>query len=150
MNELLENEENYVHTLEKGINNYITVMQETNLPPGLVGQQYHVFGNIERIYEFHRDFFLPKLEENCCSIEGIAETFINCIERDNFYNYILYALNRPKSEKISTEYLEFFQERQNRVGDKLGLNSFLLQPIQRLPRYRLLLNEIIKVNMTIF
>jgi hypothetical protein len=26
----------------------------------------------------------------------------------------------------------------------LGINSFLLQPIQRLPRYKLLLNEIIK------
>jgi hypothetical protein len=37
------------------------------------------------------------------------------------------------------------QERQNIVGDKLGINSFLLQPIQRLPRYQLLLNEIIKV-----
>lgn len=30
------------------------------------------------------------------------------------------------------------------MDDKLGLNSFLLQPIQRLPRYKLLLAEINK------
>uniref|UniRef100_A0A182SHK0 DH domain-containing protein n=1 Tax=Anopheles maculatus TaxID=74869 RepID=A0A182SHK0_9DIPT len=34
--------------------------------------------------------------------------------------------------------------RQQEVDDKLGLNSFLLQPIQRLPRYKLLLAEINK------
>lgn len=33
---------------------------------------------------------------------------------------------------------------QNECGDRLGINSFLLQPIQRLPRYQLLINEIIK------
>lgn len=37
-----------------------------------------------------------------------------------------------------------FQKIQNECGDRLGINSFLLQPIQRLPRYQLLLNEIIK------
>jgi hypothetical protein len=36
------------------------------------------------------------------------------------------------------------QQVQNQCGDRLGINSFLLQPIQRLPRYQLLLNEIIK------
>jgi hypothetical protein len=36
------------------------------------------------------------------------------------------------------------QKVQNECGDRLGINSFLLQPIQRLPRYQLLLNEIIK------
>lgn len=46
-------------------------------------------------------------------------------------------------------YCQFFiplttQEIQNECGDRLGINSFLLQPIQRLPRYQLLLNEIIK------
>lgn len=142
--ELLENEENYVQTLEKGIENYLGVMNEKDLPPALRGQKYHIFGNIESIYEFHKDKFLPKLRENCASIQGVAETFIQFIEENRFYCYILFALNRPKSEKICNKNLDFFQERQNQVGDKLGLNSFLLQPIQRLPRYKLLLAEINK------
>ncbi|XP_065074372.1 uncharacterized protein LOC135698371 [Ochlerotatus camptorhynchus] len=144
MKELLENEENYVQTLEKGIENYISIMNNKDLPPALRGQRYHIFGNIENIYSFHRDRFLPKLRNNCASIQGIAETFIKLIEDDRFYCYILFALNRPNSEKICNKNLDFFQERQNQVGDKLGLNSFLLQPIQRLPRYKLLLSEINK------
>ncbi|XP_055621765.1 uncharacterized protein LOC129765450 isoform X2 [Toxorhynchites rutilus septentrionalis] len=144
MKELLENEENYVQTLRKGIEDYMNVMNQKDLPLGLKGQRYHIFGNIESIYELHKDKFLPKLRENRASIQGIAETFIKFIEDDRFYCYILFALNRPKSEKICNKNLDFFQEIQNVVGDKLGLNSFLLQPIQRLPRYKLLLAEINK------
>ncbi|XP_062556014.1 uncharacterized protein LOC134220868 isoform X2 [Armigeres subalbatus] len=144
MKELLENEETYVQTLEKGIENYISVMNQKDLPPALRGQKYHIFGNIESIFELHNEKFLPKLRDNSASIQGVAETFIEFIEYDRFYCYILFALNRPNSEKICNKNLDFFQERQNQVGDKLGLNSFLLQPIQRLMRYKLLLAEINK------
>ncbi|XP_055597099.1 uncharacterized protein LOC129747101 isoform X2 [Uranotaenia lowii] len=144
MKELLENEESYVNTLARGIENYISIMQGKDLPPGLRGQRYHIFGNIEHIHELHKDRFLPRLRHNRASIKGIAETFIRFIEQDRFYCYILFALNRPKSEKICNRNLEFFQVRQQEVNDKLGLNSFLLQPIQRLPRYKLMLGEINK------
>uniref|UniRef100_A0A1Q3FJR2 Putative guanine nucleotide exchange factor for rho and rac gtpase n=1 Tax=Culex tarsalis TaxID=7177 RepID=A0A1Q3FJR2_CULTA len=144
MKELLDNEENYVNTLGKGIEDYVSVMHQKDLPMALRGQRYHIFGNIEKIYQFHREIFLPRLRENRASIAGIAETFIKFIESDRFYCYILFALNRPKSEKICNKNLEFFQERQHAVEDKLGLNSFLLQPIQRLPRYKLLLAEVNK------
>lgn len=109
MKELLENEENYVQTLEKGIENYISIMNNKDLPPALRGQRYHIFGNIENIYTFHKERFLPKLRDNCASIQGIAETFIKFIEDDRFYCYILFALNRPKSEKICNKNLDFFQ-----------------------------------------
>lgn len=109
MKELLENEENYVQTLKKGIEDYMSVMNQKDLPLGLKGQRYHIFGNIESIYELHKDKFLPKLRENRASIQGIAETFIKFIEDDRFYCYILFALNRPKSEKICNKNLEFFQ-----------------------------------------
>lgn len=144
MKELLNNEENYVNTLAKGIEDYVSVMHQKDLPMALRGQRYHIFGNIEKIYQFHKETFLPRLRENRASIQGIADTFIKFIESDRFYCYILFALNRPKSEKICNKNLEFFQERQHAVEDKLGLNSFLLQPIQRLPRYKLLLAEINK------
>lgn len=37
----------------------------------------------------------------------------------------------------------YFKEIQNKIGDKLGVNSFLVQPIQRLPKYKLLLGQLI-------
>uniref|UniRef100_A0A182P031 DH domain-containing protein n=1 Tax=Anopheles epiroticus TaxID=199890 RepID=A0A182P031_9DIPT len=144
LQELLANEANYVQTLGRGIENYVSIMTGKNLPPALRGQKYHIFGNIEKIHNLHQNQFLPMLESNRASIAGIAETFIWFLENDKFYCYIMFALNRPKSERICNRNLDFFQRRQQEVDDKLGLNSFLLQPIQRLPRYKLLLAEINK------
>uniref|UniRef100_A0A182MPF9 DH domain-containing protein n=1 Tax=Anopheles culicifacies TaxID=139723 RepID=A0A182MPF9_9DIPT len=144
LQELLANEANYVQTLARGIENYVTIMTRKDLPPALRGQKYHIFGNIEKIHNLHQNQFLPMLESNRASIAGIAETFIWFLENDKFYCYIMFALNRPKSERICNGNLDFFQHRQQEVDDKLGLNSFLLQPIQRLPRYKLLLAEINK------
>lgn len=31
------------------------------------------------------------------------------------------------------------------MADKLGVNSFLMEPIQRLPKYRLLIDQLAKV-----
>uniref|UniRef100_A0A182JXU9 DH domain-containing protein n=1 Tax=Anopheles christyi TaxID=43041 RepID=A0A182JXU9_9DIPT len=144
LQELLANEANYVQTLGRGIENYVSIMMGKNMPPGLRGQKYHIFGNIEKIHNLHQNQFLPMLESNRASIAGIADTFIWFLENDKFYCYIMFALNRPKSERICNKNLDFFQRRQQEVDDKLGLNSFLLQPIQRLPRYKLLLAEINK------
>uniref|UniRef100_A0AAG5DKR4 DH domain-containing protein n=1 Tax=Anopheles atroparvus TaxID=41427 RepID=A0AAG5DKR4_ANOAO len=144
LQELLENEANYVQTLGRGIENYVSIMSGKDLPPGLRGQKFHIFGNIEKIHSLHQNQLLPALQRNRASIQGIAETFIWFLENDKFYSYIMFALNRPKSERICNRNLDFFQRRQAEVDDKLGLNSFLLQPIQRLPRYKLLLAEINK------
>lgn len=39
---------------------------------------------------------------------------------------------------------DFFQDLRKLKNDQLGIISFLLQPIQRIPRYQLLLREMIK------
>lgn len=38
---------------------------------------------------------------------------------------------------------DYFKSIQSEIGDKLGVNSFLVQPIQRLPKYKLLLSQLI-------
>lgn len=105
----MANEANYVQTLGRGIENYVSIMAGKNLPPGLRGQKYHIFGNIEKIHNLHQNQFLPMLESNRASIAGIAETFIWFLENDKFYCYIMFALNRPKSERICNKNLDFFQ-----------------------------------------
>lgn len=64
-------------------------------------------------------------------------------QKDYFYGYILYAINRFRSDRIFEQNRAFFKQRQNDIEDKLGLNSFLVQPIQRLPKYKLLLTQLI-------
>lgn len=56
----------------------------------------------------------------------------------------MYAINGKRSEYLCQLNKQFFQDRQNEMDDRLGINSFLVQPIQRLPKYRLLLSELIK------
>lgn len=69
--------------------------------------------------------------------------FLSQLQKDYFYIYILYAINRQRSEKLCDTHRSYFKEIQNEIGDKLGVNSFLVQPIQRLPKYKLLLGQLI-------
>lgn len=136
--------------LEKGIEIYVKEFDTCqDLPHSLHGKKYHVFGNIERLHGFHRDSLLPSLVNCDENVLEIANVFYDHISQDRFYGYVLYGLNKPKAERICLEHKAFFDSITNKSVDKLGINSFLLEPIQRLPRYNLLLTEIIKVSSTL-
>lgn len=146
--ELVQVEKNYVATLGRGINMYVQAMETSQLPADLKGKKYHVFANIERIHSFHESIFLPTLlacNENCFEI---ASLFYNSISNDCFYGYVLFSLNKLRAEKLCIENKDFFDKITMNSDDKLGVNSFLLQPIQILPRYRLLFGQIIKALAT--
>lgn len=61
-----------------------------------------------------------------------------------FYSYIEYAINRKRSELLCDQHQTYFRRRRAEVGDALGLENFLIQPIQRLPKYQLLLYQMIR------
>lgn len=71
--------------------------------------------------------------------------FCEFIQKDYFYKYVLYAINRTKSEHVCSRNTEFFKRRQEEIsgGDRLGINSFLIKPIQQLPKYKMLFNRMI-------
>ncbi|CRL08007.1 CLUMA_CG021022, isoform A [Clunio marinus] len=142
--ELLENEENYCRSLRNGVSNYLGAFNKKDIPRTLRGQKLRIFANIKSIYEFHEYEFLPRLTQCGEDPEQIAEVFTSFITKGFFYGYIIYAINRKRSELLCNYHVDFWKQIQNECGDRLGINSFLLQPIQRLPRYQLLLNEIIK------
>lgn len=147
--ELVQTERNYVSSLERGIKIYVQTL-ETNARnyPALLGKKYHIFGNIERLYAFHKEELLPSLIACNDDVIYIATLFYTLISKDYFYGYVLFGLNKPRAEKLTSEYKEFFDGITNKTDeDKLGVNSFLLQPIQILPRYKLLFGEIIKVSV---
>jgi hypothetical protein len=112
MNELLENEEIYVNTLEKGIKNYVNIFKESGLVPRkMQGLRYHLFSNIENIYEFHRDVLLPKLRGVEDNLVKIADLFIELINKDQFYCYIQYAVYNKRSEELCRANGPFFEVR---------------------------------------
>lgn len=67
MREMIQTERDYVKSLEYVIENYVPMLLKEEIPQVLRGQRNVIFGNIEKIYEFHSQHFLKELErhENC-------------------------------------------------------------------------------------
>lgn len=110
--ELQENEQNYVRSLGNGIKIYMSVMDQNefdNFPRTLRGQKFRVFGNIFSIYKFHCDEFFPRLVECGEDVEQIAELFTSYVTRDFFYAYVIYAINRKKSELLCHYHNSFWK-----------------------------------------
>lgn len=89
----------------------MTVMNQRELPKTLRGQKHRVFGNIESIYKFHCNEFYPKLLECGDDVEQIAELFTSYVTRDYFYGYIIYAINRKRSELLCNYHVHYWKVR---------------------------------------
>lgn len=143
MKELIQTERDYVKSLEYIIENYIPELMREDIPQALRGQRNVVFGNIEKIYEFHNQYFLTELEhcENNPFIVG--QCFLDF--QPQFYLYALYNKNKPKSDALMSEYGNtFFRKKQLELQDKMDLASYLLKPVQRMGKYALLLKQLLK------
>lgn len=80
IDELLENERTYVSVLRSGIQNYMSVFNDKELPSGLRGQKYHIFGNMHRLADFHENEFYPALQKCKMDITAISNTFLDFIQ----------------------------------------------------------------------
>ncbi|XP_018567154.1 triple functional domain protein isoform X3 [Anoplophora glabripennis] len=141
--EMIETERDYVKSLDYVIVNYIPELQREDIPQALRGQRNTVFGNVEKIYEFHSQHFLTELEECENSPLQVGQIFLKYDKR--FYLYALYNKNKPKSDSLMSEYGSlFFKSKQMELGDKMDLASYLLKPVQRMGKYALLLQQMMK------
>jgi len=62
MEELLSTEREYVKALGYVREHYLSELERPNVPQGLRGQRASVFGNLEKLHDFHRHHFLHELE----------------------------------------------------------------------------------------
>ncbi|XP_030554101.1 triple functional domain protein isoform X1 [Drosophila novamexicana] len=143
LEELIHTEEAYVKNLFTGLENYGNIFQRKDLPLGLRGKKYDLFGNIEQIAEFHRDEFLPMLQRNRRDLKRLFDEFLEFLDQNCFYGYVIFTMNKQKSLKLCDLYKNYFTSIRLERDDKLGINSFLVQPIQRMARYPLLLTQFI-------
>ncbi|CAF4786936.1 unnamed protein product, partial [Rotaria socialis] len=141
--ELIETEKEYVKDLALIVEGYMNVLEndkDIKKPAGLVGLERVVFGNVQRIYEFHRDTFLPQLEQCIENPDILGRLFTT----NRFSPYVRYCENKPRSEYIVSEYHDYFEEIRKKLGQKLLVSDLLIKPVQRIMRYQLLLKEILK------
>ncbi|XP_063103571.1 puratrophin-1 isoform X2 [Cavia porcellus] len=139
--EMVATEREYVRALDYTMENYFPELDRPDVPQGLRGQRAHLFGNLEKLRDFHCHFFLRELEACTRHPPRVAYAFLR--HKVQFGMYALYSKNKPRSDALMTSYGHaFFKDKQQALGDQLDLASYLLKPIQRMSKYALLLQEL--------
>uniref|UniRef100_A0A671P5A1 Triple functional domain protein n=1 Tax=Sinocyclocheilus anshuiensis TaxID=1608454 RepID=A0A671P5A1_9TELE len=136
--ELIETERDYVRDLSLVVEGYMTRMREDGVPDDMKGKDKIVFGNIQQIYDWHKDFFLGELEK-CLEVpDRLGPLFVKHERR--LHMYIVYCQNKPKSEHIVSEYIDtYFEDLKQHLGHRLQITDLLIKPVQRIMKYQLLL-----------
>ncbi|KAF7206258.1 proto-oncogene DBL isoform X1 [Nothobranchius furzeri] len=146
--ELIATERIYVDELLSVLLGYRAEMEDPSmanlLPSALRSQKDVLFGNMPEIYQFHSRIFFRDLQSCLETPERVGACFLQ--RKEKFQVYERYCQNKPCSELLWRQCAEspFFQECQKKLDHKLGLDSYLLKPIQRLTKYQLLLKELLK------
>uniref|UniRef100_A0A8C9QXU1 MCF.2 cell line derived transforming sequence like n=1 Tax=Scleropages formosus TaxID=113540 RepID=A0A8C9QXU1_SCLFO len=150
MNELLETERAYVEELLCVLQGYAAEMDNPAMlhliPSALQNKKDILFGNMQEIYEFHKRIFLKELETYTECPELVGRCFLE--RMTDLQIYEKYCQNKPRSESLWRQCSDcaFFQECQKKLEHKLGLDSYLLKPVQRITKYQLLLKELLKYS----
>ncbi|KAM8799403.1 puratrophin-1 [Eudromia elegans] len=143
LDEMVTTEREYVRSLCYIIDSYFPEMERLDLPQDLRGKRSVIFGNLEKLYDFHSQYFLRELESCCNHPLRVSHCFLR--HKDQFGMYALYSKNKPKSDSLLASHGNtFFKFKQVQLGDKMDLASYLLKPIQRMSKYALLLKDLIK------
>ncbi|XP_047456493.1 guanine nucleotide exchange factor DBS isoform X2 [Mugil cephalus] len=150
MNELLETERAYVEELLCVLQGYASEMDNPAMshliPAPLQNKKEILFGNMPEIYHFHKRTFLRELEQYTDYPELVGRCFLE--RMTDLQIYEKYCHNKPRSESLWRQCSDcaFFQECQKKLEHKLGLDSYLLKPVQRITKYQLLLKEMLKYS----
>ncbi|XP_073515790.1 pleckstrin homology domain-containing family G member 4B-like isoform X2 [Phyllobates terribilis] len=143
IDEMVTTEREYVRSLWYISENYFPEMDRMDLPQDLRGKRGIIFGNLEKLRDFHSQYFLKELESCCNHPLRVSHCFLR--HKDQFGMYALYSKNKPRSDLLLASHGNiFFKNKQRQLGDKMDLASYLLKPIQRMSKYALLLKDLIK------
>lgn len=151
-NELLTTERSYVQNLYLLDQVFHLQVIKTNrehqmFPDNVIPR---IFSNIKSIYQFHNDFLLPQLEKRMADWD--AEPRIGDVMR-KFAPFLKLYSEYVKNFDCAMKMIKFWCERSPRFGrlildiqskpecGHLTLQHHMLAPIQRVPRYQLLLKD---------
>ena len=106
-----------------------------------------LFSNLEDIYKFNKDL-LFRLEECYLNPSSVAECFVE--NASGFEIYTHYCTMYPQVVSTLTELManpksaQLLMERQNELNQSLPLGAYLLKPVQRILKYHILFQSLIK------
>ncbi|KAJ2855322.1 hypothetical protein J3B02_002231, partial [Coemansia erecta] len=158
--ELIATERSYVEKLRALIDIYVVPLRSAARSANnalIPAYDAHViFGNIERVTEVN-ERFLGDLEAWAAGEMDPRET-IGSLCRDHFVDFQVYKryINGYQHALASSRELEaknplyaaFLQRaREREECRKLGISDLLIMPVQRIPRYTLLLTDLLKATL---
>ena len=153
INELIQTEELYVNDLNLIYQEIMIPVKEQKI---LTSEEYlKLFSNLESIYKFNETFcseLISKFSEfeiQKTKIGDVVEkvipffrfyfSYCNNFERSN--NFLM----KLRKDKSNQNFLQFIQPLENKSSLKnMDLSSYLIKPVQRLPKYVLLFKDLFK------
>ncbi|KAM8913748.1 quattro isoform 2-T2 [Spinachia spinachia] len=143
MEELLSTERQYVKALGYVREHYFSELERPDVPQDLRGRRGSVFGNLEKLHDFHHHHFLNELESCVDEPLRVGRCFLR--HSESFALYALYSKNKPQSDSLLINHGQaFFKQKQLKLRDKMDLCSYLLKPVQRISKYSLLLQDMMR------
>ncbi|KAL6072311.1 hypothetical protein QOT17_005695 [Balamuthia mandrillaris] len=172
--ELIMTEASYVNALESVVQLYLKPLQEGTeerrkttkkiktkkalLPADLLR---NIFGDVEQVLGLHRDLYRELLlaQETCHVCPGLRERgaepdipsaferFISLLEPLYVPYCVSYMHVREHLQSATQKYpkfAEFIRQQEEKDDRRLELQSYLVMPVSRLPRYALLLRELFR------
>ncbi|KAM5336774.1 FYVE, RhoGEF and PH domain-containing protein 3 isoform 2-T3 [Glossophaga mutica] len=130
--ELLHTEETYVRRLHLLDQVFCTQLTEAGIPLEVTTG---IFSNISSIYRFHGQFLLPELQTRITEEWDMNPRFGDILQK------------LAPFLKMYGEYVKNFDravELKQEVCGNLTLQHHMLEPVQRVPRYELLLKDYVK------
>ncbi|KAJ2079534.1 hypothetical protein H4R24_003703 [Coemansia sp. RSA 988] len=148
LSELLVTEVTYVDTLKNVVGVYLNPMREAKILAE--SELRKIFSNVEVILAFHNDHFLPAITHALSQpLMAIGNVFLQ--HSAHFRLYSTYTnshdtsvrtLAAVASRRPVSSFLHNARHDVTQIG-QVTLDGHLLTPVQRLPRYRLLLTGIL-------
>lgn len=81
IDEMVTTEREYVRSLCYIIESYFPEMERLDLPQDLRGKRSVIFGNLEKLYDFHSQYFLRELESCCNHPLRVSHCFLRHVRR---------------------------------------------------------------------
>lgn len=145
--EVVDTERTYVRDIGAIVEGYLKPLSQLTDSKIKPEELRSLFGNIERICAFNSGF-LAQLEKCGFDPVSIARCFV--ANSSGFSVYTEFCTSYPTMVSTLTELVgkaetaEIFKARQTSLHHSLPLGSYLLKPVQRILKYHLLLQNILK------
>lgn len=83
MDEMISTEREYVRSLSYIIQHYFPEMERLDLPQDLRGKRTIIFGNVEKLWDFHSQYFLKDLESCAHCPLSISSCFLRHVSHSD-------------------------------------------------------------------